>query len=265
MIAYDFEYDGLTLSSLGYTICKFGSDKMQTVSNGSQINFNTVSSNYGAREDLLSAEYSDCLEATFEICKNQCSSDSMEITIEELRFLMRWLNRKSFKKLKLISDIEKMNYYFEASFNINKIELDNKIIGLELEMKTNRPFALMENRIITIKNLTSNGNKEISCESDEEGFIYPKVQITLNDSGTLTIYNASEQRTTRIENCLSGETITMDYPIITSSEESHDIQNDFNWKFFRLSNEYKNRINKLTISLACEIKIIYTPIAKISV
>ena len=139
MKAYDFIYDGVNLSSFGYVICNFDSKGLNTVSNGSYITFNTVSALGGSMHSLVSTEYEDCLEATIQICKNYCSSDIKEITNTEFRQLTRWLNRKKFLKLKIL-DEDYEDLYFEASFNINRIEFDGILYGLELEVITNSPF-----------------------------------------------------------------------------------------------------------------------------
>ena len=251
---FDFEYDGISLSNMGYILCNFDSGGgVQSITNGSQINFNTTPTRYRSKDELLSTEYSECLTTKFQICKNVCQSqDDLEISIGELRELMKWLNRKGFYKFKIL-DSEFMNIYFEASFNISRIEIGNKIYGLELDMITNRPFALHEPEIIYINNSQINGKQEIGSLSDEEGYIYPHMEITIKENGNLSIYNALEDRTMYIANCTYGETITLDYPIIQSSLQSHNIQNDFNWKFFRIANTYKNKINEIDISLPCEI------------
>lgn len=264
MEAYDFEFDGSNLSDFGYMICKFDSDSVQTVSNGSQITFNTVSTLYGAKHELTSSVYENCLESVFQICKNPCGSDNFEISTDELRVLSRWLNRKGFHKFKILSD-EYLDIYFEASFNISKIEINGKLYGLELELKTNRPFALQEPKKVVIKNLVQNGEKIIKDYSDVEGYIYPEVEITINESGDLTIYNEIEDRTTYIKNCVAGEVIKMNYPIIESSIISHKIQDDFNWNFFRIANTFRNSVNKLTISLPCTIEVVYSPTAKVGI
>lgn len=264
MKSYNFEYDGLKLSDFGFIICNFGSEGLQTISNGSQITFNTVSSLNGAKHELTSTEYNNCLESVFQICKNPCDSNNSEISIEELRALSKWLNRKGFYKFKILND-EYLDIYFEASFNISKIEFNGKLCGLELSLKTNRPFALQEPKKITLKNLEANGEKSIIDYSDVEGYIYPEIEITINESGDFSIYNAIEDRTTFIANCVVGEVIKMNYPIIESSVSSHEIQNDFNWNFFRIANTFRNNINKLIISLPCTIKLNYSPTVKVGI
>lgn len=262
MKAYDFEYDGRSLHEFGMVICHFGDIGLETISNGSEITFNTVSAMHGVRHELTSTEYENCLEATIQICKNSCISDVSEITSTEFRELTRWLSRKKFLKFKIL-DGDYIDLYFEASFNISRIEINGKLFGLELQVITNRPFALKEPKTLIVKNELQNGEHSINDTSHEEGYIYPYTEITITESGDLSIYNAMEDRETVINNCIAGEVITMDYPIIQSSISSHSIQNDFNWNFFRVANTYEDSRNDLTISIPCTIKIKYSPIVKV--
>lgn len=264
MKAYDFEYAGRKLSSFGFVICNFGDKGLDTVSNGSQITFNTVSTLGGTKHQLTSVTYEDCLETTIQICRNPCNGDAMEIDPTTFRELTKWLCRRKFLKFKLLDD-GSIDLYHEAIINVSRVEIDGKIVGLELEVITNRPFALKEKRTIIIKNTESNGTYSFNDTSYEEGYIYPRMEIRIMslDGGDLNIYNAIEDRNTYIGNCSFGEVITLDYPIIQSSDSSHNIQNDFNWNFFRIANTYDNSRNDLIISIPCIIKIEYSPIVKV--
>ena len=262
MKAFDFEYDGINLSDKGFIICSFDSKGIDTISNGSQITFNQISTLGGSKHELTSTEYEDCLEATIQICKHSCTSGVEAISSSEFRELTRWLNRKKFLKFKIL-DEDYIDLYFEASFNISRIEIDGKLYGLELEVITNRPFALKEPKTISIKNIELDGKHSINDTSYEEGYIYPYTEITIDESGDLNIYNVLEDRNTYIANCIAGEVITMDYPVIHSSVASHNIQNDFNWNFFRVANTFENSRNDLIISIPCSIKIKYSPIVKV--
>lgn len=264
MKCYDFIYDGLHLSDKGFIICKFGSNGVETISNGSTITFNTVSTRKGIKHELTSTEYSDCLTTTFQICKHPCATTDAEITVAELREIMKWLNRKGFYKFQLLDD-EYMNIFFEASFNVSRIEFNGKVYGLELEVITNRPFALHEPVTTTIKNIVINGEKRISSLSDEEGYIYPEMEIVIDKDGDFELYNSLENRTMRIANCVAGEIIKVNYPMIETSMSTHKIQNDFNWNFFRIATTFRNRVNKITISLPCTITVKYCPIVKIGI
>ena len=265
MKAFDFEYAERKLSSFGFMICNFdGSKGIDVVSDGSEITFNVISTLGGLKYNLVSTQYDNCLETTIQICKHSCANGIQEITATEHREITRWLNRKKFLKFKLL-DGNNIDIYHEAIINVGKIEIDGKLIGFELNITTNRPFALKEKRVITIKNIEENGKHSINDTSYEEGYIYPKTQITVSEDGDLKIYNAIEDRWTNILKCKKGEVITLDYPIIQSSLSSpeRDLQNNFNWKFFRIANTYDNSRNDLTISLPCTIKIEYSPIVKV--
>lgn len=262
MKAFDFSYDNKNLSDFGLIVCEFGDKGIDTVSDGAKIAFNTVPMQNGLRHELTSVEYEDCLETTIQICKHSCSGGIQEITETEHRQLTKWLNRKTFLKFKIL-DESHIDLYYKAKFNINKIEMNGCLYGLELEVITNAPFALKEPRTVNINNLTKDGKHSINDTSHEEGYIYPHTEIVVIESGNLNIHNAIEDRDTYIANCVAGEIITMDYPVIQSSISSHNIQNDFNWNFFRVANTYENSRNDLTISLPCTIKVEYSPIVKV--
>ena len=262
MKASDFIYNDKKLSEFGFMICSFDSKGLETIE-GTEISFNSVPTLNGTKSELVSVVYEQNLETTIQICKNICSGGALEIQPHEYRNLTKWLGKKGFYKLKFF-DESHIDIYYEAAFtSISRIEVDGKLIGLELNIVTNRPFALKEPKTIVIKNNVVDGKYSINDTSYEEGHIYPYVEITIEEDGHLKIYNSIESRETYIANCVAGEVITMDYPIIQSSKISHNIQNDFNWNFFRIANTYEKSRNDLTISLPCTIKIKYSPIVKV--
>ena len=264
MKAYDFEYDGLNLSDKGFMLCSFDKSKIDTVENGAEINMETSPFYNGDVNYILTANYESTLTATFQICKNPCIGEDLNITVDEVRDMASWLCRKGFHKFKIFDD-DYLNVYYEATFNMSRIIRNGNVIGLELGMITNRPFGVMEDTVIYIKNEVENGVENFYSISDDEGFIYPKVKITIKQDGDLKISSIFVQRDTIIKNCKAGEIIEMDYPVIKSSLESHKIQNDFNWNFFRIENKFKDKRNLIQISIPCEIEMIYSPIAKIGI
>ena len=286
MKAFDFEYDNIRLSDKGFMLCRFDSGGMETVSNGSEISFNTVPTINGQKHQLTSSEYGNCLTTTLQICKNLCDDYNMEISVEDMRDIMRWLNRKEYHKFKIIDD-EYSGFYINASFNVSKIEINGAVCGFELELFSDTPFMLQEPVIVNIdvkeSDLTeqcimANGTimsntciRKFYSKSDEEGYIYPDMVIKIDDGvigkPTLEIYNITEDRLMRIANCEAGEEITINYPMISSSLQSHSntIMNDFNWRFFRVSSSFRNRENKVAISLPCSIKLTYSPIVKVGI
>lgn len=269
MVAYDFEYDGITLGGLGYTVCTFnGSGGSETIANGSLLTFNTVSMDYGKRNDKVSSRYDEMLTTTLGIVKNGCNTSRNDVYIskDELRYLMKWLNRREYHKLTFIDDTgEYMDVHYEATFNVSRVEIAGKIVGLELTVLTNRPFAIGDKVENVYTGSEANWTFYHDDLSDELGYLYPHVEFIAAASGNLTIVNQKENRTTKINNVTNGEIITMDYPIISSSVTSHIIQNDFNWNFFRLSEDFESTLNEINVSLPGTFKISYTPIVKVGI
>lgn len=286
MFATDFEYDGQYLSDFGFIICQFdASNGTNIVSSGSTITFNTVSQHRGAYFGLAGTKYEECIQTTFDICKNPDIHKDMRITTEEYRNLARWLNRKEFLQLNFIDDVDYDTYYepyyYDASFNIDKIKLHEVLYGMRLTMQTNRPFAygktitkILDATDESIYNKfysTQNPNYKIEDKSDEIGYIYPKITITVTKDCNIRIYNYSTVDTMIINNCKKNEVITVDYPTITSEvpEEMedfvHDLANDFNFGFIRIGNKYNNRTNRLGIWGYCTVKFEYNPIVKVGV
>ena len=266
MYALDFEYDGQWLSDYGFMICSFDSSSgVNTSDAGSKITFNKVSRDGGKKYGIAGTTYEDCLQATFDICKIPDRNIDLKITGDEYRDLVRWLNRKEFKRLRIINtESFADSCYFDASFSVSKIFVADILYGLRLEMETNRPFGYGSEIKIEINTNNPSANYIFDDLSDEIGETYPKVVITCKASGDLTLTNVTVGETMVIKNCSNGEIITLsgDTQIITTSVSSHNIANDFNFNFFKMANSFESRINKIQSSLACNIKIYYTPIIK---
>ena len=272
MYAIDFEYDGRCLSDYGFMVCDFDySSGIDVVDAGSQITFDKVPRNRGKSYSLVNSTYDSCITTTFDICKNPdiYNKDDMVITNDEYRDLMRWLNRRTFLEFRMISDNcdfdkERETCFYNASFNIEKLIVAGDLVGLRLTMESDKPFGY--GQAITTKWVFSNTNtpKIISDLSDEVGYMYPDVTITVNRNGNLIIYNELMNCTTVINNCSVGEVITMkgQEQIIATTYSSHDIMDDFNFEFFKLGNTLDERNNKITVSIPCTMVITYAPIIK---
>lgn len=249
-------------------ICKFGSsDSVNIVNIGSQISFNLSSVPGKDQKSFYGTSYTDSLSCVFQICKSDCKTKGKptQLSIEEQSHIMRWLNRKDgFYKFKLIQKGYE-NLYTEASFNLSKIEIAGIVYGFELTMTTLHPYLLEDETELDINTITGEEQNILYDNSDETGYIYPFMTIVCNGNGTLKIKNLFEDRVTQINNCVVGEKITIDgkNQIISTTINEHKIQNDFNYKFFRLANTYSERENIITISLPCSVNMKWSPIRKV--
>ena len=271
MYAIDFEYDGQYLSDYGFIICHFDASTGANFADaGSKITFNKVSRINGKSYSLTSTKYAECIQTTFDICKNPDLYDyeNREISNDEYRDIMRWLNRREFLKFQVINDednnFERDTCYYNASFNIDKIKINEKLYGMRLTMETDKPFGYGQEfrEEWTITNASE--SKLLIDVSDEIGYTYPNMKIICHSDGDLSIINKATDCTMVIKNCSKGEIITIegDELIIYTSNKSHDICNDFNYEFFRIGNTYKNRDNIITVSIPCQVIISYAPIIK---
>lgn len=269
MNALDFQYDGLRLSDFGCIICTFENNGLETFSVGSQITFNTTPIASGRKHLLAGIKYEEYIELEFQICKNPdeiYDEEEKYFTVDEVRNITRWLNRGQFKKFKLIDD-ECNDYYFEASFNISRLEIAGRIVGMHLTVITNRPFALHEPVIHRFNPSAGHLTYTVLDISDEIGYSYIELEITCKQNGDLKITNAMDGRTTEILNCKNNEKITISNMIIETSLPEHKatLQNDFNFVFPRVMNTYKKRDNKLTFSIPCSVVLKYNPIRKVGI
>lgn len=256
----DFIFDGEKLSDYGYMLCSFDSDTIETIPI-STSNFNEIKSPLSDASHKISVEYSENLSKTIQIMKKNCiDNDQYEITDEEISAMTKWLCRKEYKWFQWINkDIACQNFY-EVYFRLSKIEIAGMCVGLELSIISNRPYALSP--VIEIsKTITSTDNLlTINIDNDDEGYIYPDVEITINQDGNLVITNQFDNKRSVINNCVIGEVINLignDVLQITSSISGHDLSSDFNYNFLRLCNKYNQSNNILKIDLDCDIKISY--------
>lgn len=270
----DFEYAGKLLSDFGCIVCTITSNNgVSTTDIGNQITFNTIPTNHTTKFKLVSSEYSDAYTAPpFQICKSPCNADDqhdMYFSEMEVRDIMRWLNRKRFFKFKPIyDDGEYAMIYFNGSFNVQTITYGSNVIGMELTLQTDAPFAHYEPIEYNITLSSQNGTFVINDISDEVGYIYPDiVEIQCLSDGKLTVSNSKDSNNVVVNNCVSGEKITLigESKIIESSVYHQKLFNDFNYNFPKIHNDYNDGENIFSVSIPCKIHMSYSPICKVGV
>lgn len=260
---YDFEYDGEYLSDWGYIIC--GIDDLNNIKmEDSNLTFNTTSMFGGKYFGLTSSKYENRIEFTFQICKNFFNTHRLQkISAYEISELKRWLNRSTFNKFKFMQQ-DWNDVFLIGSFNISSILFEGNVLFLELNFIANTPFALHETISKTFEIQDINKSIKFYDISDEIGYIYPNnIEIICLSNGNLEITNKIENRKTIVNNCKKGEIITFSNSLtISSSIKTHYLQNDFNYKFFRIANTYKKRENEIISSIPIKLTFSYNPIVK---
>jgi hypothetical protein len=273
---------------------------LRDVDIGCDITFNTVKNNHSSVQYITSSSYDNVYSMSFDIIKSKCDRDRDDIylTSEEVRRLITWLNRREYRKLKLINATNadmSINYY--GSFNVKQIMMGDNIIGLSLTFTSNAPYGFADeiSMVFTFFNKKCNDCGECGdfdekcsiCEStnleyirnehfylsgdgDEIGIIYPKVTITFKqDCENFSILNVTTGTTLFLKNCLKDETITIDGEhkiILTNTPEHNTLYNDFNYEYLDIQvadDDFSE--NMYEVSAPCLITIEYSPIRKVGV
>lgn len=260
-----FTYDGISLADMGYIVCNFGGNgiSLDGVDTDSQRDWDNISVMWGKFMPWTVATFSDRLEMNFSIMKEPCGNDSLVITPAEMVQLKRWLSRSTAKELRFPEEDGFEHIYYEGSFNVEEVWLNTEArYGANLTFTCNSPAGYYDYE--TVSGTVAAGESfTIEDVSDEVGWIYPTLSVTLQEAGELRLTNSFDQRTTVIKNCNSGENITFhNSQQITTSDNSHAIYDDFNYKFIRISNSFENNTNTISSNLALSYEFTYKPIAK---
>lgn len=268
----DFEYAHHRLSDFNCIACYIDSGiKSNENDIGCDITFNTVKNNHSSQRSVTSSTYDNVYTTTFDIMKNVCNTnvDDIYFNSVEIRELMFWLSRREYAKFKPLDSVENLNICFYGSFNVKPISFGEDTIGFRLEFTSNAPYGYAES--IQSKNMILQEHQTFSLygDSDEMITLYPKVQIRCFANGKLNIHNQLTDNTVIIDNCVNGETITLEgeYKIIDTDDEEHQktLYSDFNYSYLDiLVDEYKSE-NIYEVSLPCEIIVSYSPIRKVGV
>lgn len=284
MYATDFEYDGERLSEHGMMICSFDGIQDETVSSGADITFNCIKPSTANQFKLYSSTYEEAYTTTFQICKNVCDiadAEDLYLTTREISSLQRWLCRHTFHQFHMLQDGYE-DIFWVGSFSSKQILRHGKTVGLELTLVTDAPYAygVVEDTVCDVE-VDKNGHVvhgvEIYDLSDEVGYVYPDLEITignvdgkvmfrLENYADLECNEHKDMYIMQVKNCTAGETLIINgkNQIITSDNLEHTtLSEDFNYYFPRVINTYDNDLNYYVPNVPCTIKLAYSSIRKV--
>lgn len=267
MFGTDFEYDGKRLSDFGLMILSFnGVNNDDTASSGADITFGQVRTAGGDNYNLYSSTYDSAYSITFQIGKNpyniSCQED-LHFSPIEASEIQAWLCQDEYCKFR-IDQTGYENIYWNATFSSKQILINGRIVGLELTLFTDAPYAYMD-EVKIVKEVKKDKPFVVYGLSDEIGNIRPYLKVKLKESGEKFILsNSLDSLTTEVKYVSEGEVITFygRSQNITSSLE-HEIADDFNYHYPIIGNTKNTRLNEYTSNLDCEITIKYSPIIKV--
>ena len=292
----DFEFDGKTLSSFGLTMFYEGVREEQLTVSG--MAFETIKSALSDISLKAAHSYSDNYSTTLLLMKNCCEATcvddperpyysvngtNLKITLgycieekhaviddkitceEEMTFtdmeisnITKWLVRKQYKWFKWCDKY----VWYKAQNTVEKIYLGDDVIGLAVTVNTNAPYGFTDE---LLDEYVGVDHIDITDQTDEEGYIYPKMSVTFNEDGDFILTNTYDGSITRVNNVTAGETITFigELQEIESSDVTHTLPVDFNFVFPRLCNLYGKNENHFESNLNCDFVIKYRGIRKV--
>ncbi len=272
MYASDFEYDGLALSDFGMMIGCFNPSGVETASSGADISFQTVRPAGSDRFRFYGTNYEEHYTATLQICKCPWKMKSLYLSPAEISALQRWLCRKDgYHRLHFISSTHS-DIYWNAVFKCKQINLYGHIVGMELTLYTDAPYAYRKEQTNTW-NLSPGGSFSLYDTSDEAGCIYPLTVITClgpaASAGKIKLSNSMEHPdfSLALQSVYRNEIITLNGKdkTITSNRKRTDLPSQFGFHFPRIINTLEQRENVFTLSqnsVPCTISFTYSPIIK---
>lgn len=259
MYAKDFIFDGKSCDEFNLMLCNFDNGNSDG-DMGANIEFTTTSNPICGKWRKLSSKDTKPLEFQISVCKK----DGTYIDEYEEQAIRRWLFRRDeYKKFQFVQDGYEQVWFNAYATSGELKKCGGQIIGITINWKCDASHGYGE---LYKNEIGENSMLEFFDQSDEVGSVYVYAEINVIKDGIITIYNSIEDREFKIRNCTAGEKIIQDNNLLqlSSSIESHNIYNDFNFNFFRVANTYQSRKNQI-ITNGCSVKFSYYPIKNVGI
>lgn len=241
-----FTFGESSSDEFGVIAVYFENNTNKGLYSGQVTNLITDKAAHATEWEIISQDYSKPMEFTLQII----NADGSDITQEEERALCKWLCHRGEYQWFFIQEERYSDIWIRCVIHSPQIWVINNVSGMQFTVTTSSSVAFSEEYEYTFR--VTDTNKVISdfyIYNDEEMPIYPYMEITLQEPGNLEIRNTNDisDYYTKIDNLLSGETITINSEAIDSSLPSHDIINDYNL----LAPRFYNENNTLSFNLKC--------------
>lgn len=256
-----FVYDGTMCSEYGIICAYFGNEGL-TTPEAQKTELKTEQALRGNTFNIISQDYSEPLSYTMQIV----NKDFSPITSIQERALKKWLCQRGKYNWFCILNERYADTWFRANINNPKMEYFYGSVGMQFTITTDAPYAYSDQKIININFKANEVLETLYVDNDEEMPVYPTLTITPSSGGEIVIKNLSlpdKDNTLSIKNCSAGETITLDCatPLVVSSNQNHNVYNDFNKWWFYLVDGY----NRITVNKDCVLKLEYREYRKVGI
>ena len=190
-----FIFNGVNSEDFNITIAWMNSDADVSTNGLNREIKKTSASKMKIKDNIYGAENVDSI--TFDFCI--VKTDGSEITREESIKINQWLTSSSVPKLLEFNDRDSyMLHYYAICTQIKDIIVGNILVGKELKLETNSPFAFMKK---TEKTFIINDEHTfyINNTSDTyDGIYYPTINIS-STSDIIIIENITDKKSVTLD------------------------------------------------------------------
>ena len=235
-----FNYLGINSRLKNLIIAHFDGDNGEEET-GLSLDPIYTDSSLGLRRYDYGAKYNSV--ATFRI--TVVKPDGTDMSVAEVRNHLKWLTGTYNNTTLELLVGEQIKCVFSGRFsNVWQQKLDARTIGLVLEFTSISPFAYSPKQTFT-RTINRIATFQINCPSDDLfSYVYLKTTYNNINENALRIENVTTGEITEVTDLRLNETITLDGPmIITSDNTARSFGDTFNLTFPRL----KPGINELLI------------------
>lgn len=279
-----FIFDGQSLEDFGYIMLSDGDSQEENmaVSKMGYVNTKVPMSDVS---HVVATSYEERLTRTILIVKNPCVfGDNLDLTNDDISEMSKWLCRKTYKWFRYYDEDDLTDeVWYKVMCTIDKKEMGDTVVGLIITITADAPYGYTKEIVNTwtFPDITDpwghpdrTSSYTIDVHSDEEGYIYPDITITISPdqlSQDFTITNTYDGRQTKLGLVVSGDTFQflggdVQQLIPTFDSEAiyvRDISHMYNYKQPRLCNQYNNYANTFTVNCGCSVEMKYRGIRKV--
>lgn len=262
----DFIFDGKSAKDdFDLYIVEFNNNSSNVTSAVSVRNISSFQPANSDRVIWTSTDNGDALNTKIELLyMDNC--EVTELTDNDVERIARWFSREDgFHKFSWVTDDDN-DFFYNVHINISKIYIGDKIMGLEFDITTDSHYAFRK----TKKTFNVKDSEKIKLYDYSSKFGNKPVHLEISNIGKSTfelahIFN-NKQEMLVITSCNSNEKIVIsELKTIFSSDESHDIADNFNYVFPVICNNINTDENVYIANCDCTISFEYLQRRKVGI
>lgn len=257
----NFTYGERSSEEYGIIAVGFGNSSSNDLFSGQATKLVTDKSAQSVEWDLISQDYESPMEFILQVI----NEDGSDFSQAQERSLCQWLCKRGVRLWLFIQDERYSDIWIRCNINNPQIWIVGTVKGMQFTVTTSSAIAFSGEREFNYElTATDKTIDDLYVYNDEDIYVYPYMEITMMESGNLTITNSRETDPTYktiINNLAVGEVVTMENGDIESNVDTHNILSDFNLMWPRLYD--KN--NVLAFSLKCNVTIKFREYRKLVV